>query len=148
MLMTILLCIWACLAGLLPLSMLISRSVIFFSRLSSSMLGKIKLLNSKSLLLYRSSGCSESELGRQTLSCPTLENWLFLNLFAYMELLFLSQPISVPLRIELQESEYQKKRNLKQNTQKKNLCPLYGQISRSLKVFKVKEIYRYRYMDR
>ena len=37
-------------------------SVKFLSKLSSSILEKIKLLNSKSSLSYRSSGCSESEL--------------------------------------------------------------------------------------
>ena len=81
---------------------------------------------------------------------PNIGKLAFPRSFCVYGAIFLSQPIRVPLRIVLQESEYQKKRNSKQNTKKNHLCPICGQISRSLKVFKVKEIYRYIYiyMDR
>ena len=93
MLMTILSCFFACISNFLSPSMLISQSVNFSGKLSSYVLGKTKLLNSDSLLSHRFSSCSESKLltvsspsERETVSCPTLENWLFLDLFSYMEL--------------------------------------------------------------
>ena len=119
-LIRILLCFWACLPGFLPLPMLISLSVNFTCKFSSSVLGKLKL-TSKSLLSYLSSSCLESEL----LSVPSisLAHWHWKTDFSSISSRYMFFLVCIPMQIRLQESKDQKngkKLTRKQKKQKQN----------------------------